>query len=119
VRSLSVERGLLLGGFAPPTTSGGPRLIAVADEQFTLAHIAAVLGAADLGVFARANGPEEVVAAAAGPDTLVAFACDVGDPAPMAALRRLRRLARDARIVVVSPTTHATGVRRAPEPTGW
>jgi DNA-binding NarL/FixJ family response regulator len=61
----------------------------------------------------RALGPEETAIAASADGTLVALACDVSDAAGVAALRRVRKAAKGARIVVVTPPTDATGVRRA------
>jgi DNA-binding NarL/FixJ family response regulator len=45
----------------------------------------------------------------------IAFACDVSNADGMASLRRLRREAPDAAIVVVCPATHSSAVRRALE----
>ncbi len=44
--------------------------------------------------------------------TIIVLVCDVDKPREMAALRRLRRDAPDPAIVVISPPTTGTGVRR-------
>jgi DNA-binding NarL/FixJ family response regulator len=44
---------------------------------------------------------------------VVVLACDVSDAARMAELRHVRKVAKAARMVVVSPATDASGVRRA------
>jgi DNA-binding NarL/FixJ family response regulator len=47
------------------------------------------------------------------PGTILILACNLDMPREMASLRRLRRVVREAPIVVVSPTATATAVRRA------
>jgi len=56
--------------------------------------------------------PAEVLALELDTSTIVVLVCDVDKPREMAALRRLRRDAADPAIVVISPPTTATGVRR-------
>jgi DNA-binding NarL/FixJ family response regulator len=93
-----------------------PRLIAVVattDDELTLRRIAAALVAGGLGRPLLAKGVEEASVAAGSGSAVIAFACDVSAPARIASLRRLRKLIRKAGIVVVSPATHASGVRRA------
>jgi DNA-binding NarL/FixJ family response regulator len=75
--------------------------------------MAAALVAAGLGRPVLASGLEEASVAAGGGNAVIAFACNVSDPTRLASLRRLRKLVRKAGIVVVSPPTHASGVRRA------
>jgi|SRR5215211_814444 len=93
-----------------------PRLVAViaaGDDELTLRRMAAALAAAGLGRPLLANGLEEALVAVGGRSAIVAFACDVSDPARIASLRRLRKLIRKAGIVVVAPATHGGDVRRA------
>lgn len=89
--------------------------MASAGDQLVLRRIVTTLAAAGLPAPIRAVGNEELmraVARAGGRAAVVVLGCDVGEPARVAVLRRLHRCARDARIVVVSPATDATGVRR-------
>jgi len=95
-----------------PLTAGGMRVIAAADDEMTLRRMTAAI-AESMGRPVHALGAEEIEVAARANGALVALACDVSDPAKMAALRRLRKMAKAALIVVVSPSAHATGVRRA------
>jgi DNA-binding NarL/FixJ family response regulator len=93
-----------------------PRLVAViasADDELTLRRMAAALVAAGLGRPLLATSLEEASVAAGSDRAVVAFACDLSDPARLASLRRLRKLVRKAGIVVVCPATPARGVRRA------
>jgi DNA-binding NarL/FixJ family response regulator len=87
--------------------------MATTDDELTLRRMAAALVAAGLGRPLLANGVEEASVATGAGSAVVAFACDVSDPRRLASLRRLRKLVRKAGIVVVSPPTHASGVRRA------
>jgi DNA-binding NarL/FixJ family response regulator len=73
----------------------------------------ATLASGGLPAPARANGLEETRAAAGSGDAIVAFDCNVADPGRVASLRRLRKLLPDARLIVVCPMMHASGVRRA------
>jgi DNA-binding NarL/FixJ family response regulator len=91
------------------------RVVTAADDQLALRRMAAALTAAAIGPAVQAAGTDEAAAAASAKDSVVAVVCDVSDPARMAALRRLRKAARGALIVAVSPQTDATGVRRALE----
>jgi DNA-binding NarL/FixJ family response regulator len=93
-----------------------PRLVAViaaSDDELMLRRMAAALAADGLGRPLLANGLEEAAVAAGSGNAIVTFACDVSDPAGVASLRQLRKRVRKAGIVVVSPATHASGVRRA------
>ncbi len=58
------------------------------------------------------DDPVEVIALELDTSTIVVLVCDVDKPREMAALRRLRRDAPDPAIVVITPPTTATGVRR-------
>jgi DNA-binding NarL/FixJ family response regulator len=109
----TVEGAPALDRNGPPLR---PRLVAViaaTDDGLTLRRMAAALVAAGLGRPLVANGVEEASVAAGAGNAVVAFACDLFDPARLAALRRLRKLVPKAGIVVLSPPTHASGVRRA------
>ena len=57
--------------------------------------------------------PEQLAELELDAGAIVLIACDVDRPREMAALRRLRREAREPAILAVSPTATATGVRRA------
>jgi DNA-binding NarL/FixJ family response regulator len=46
-------------------------------------------------------------------DSVIVVASDISEPATVAAMRRVRTRAPEARIVIVSPSSHGTGVRRA------
>lgn len=114
-RSYNVEAADGIG-WGPPGDIN--RLVAAASDEVTLRRMAAAVSSAGLPVPARAADEREIVAAlAANGDgvAVVALFCDVADAARMAQLRRLRKRLRTARIVVVSPSTDATGVRRALE----
>jgi DNA-binding NarL/FixJ family response regulator len=89
------------------------RVVIAADDQLALRRMGAALAAAGIGPAIHAVGTDEAAAAASADGSVVAFVGDVSDPARMAALRRLRKAARRALIVAVSPQTDATGVRRA------
>jgi DNA-binding NarL/FixJ family response regulator len=93
-------------------------VFAIAENQLTLRRMAAALAAAGLPratQSATAADAASAVAAAGVEVPLITLACDISNPERMAELRRLRKLVRTARIVVVSPPTDATGVRRALE----
>ena len=102
-----------------PLTRGGllplwrTTVVAVAEDELTLRRIAAALASGGLAAPVRVNGLEATSDAAASGDAVVVFECDVSDPGRLAALRRLRRLVPNGRVVVVCPMTHASGVRRA------
>lgn len=103
-----VASGALLDHPAPTRRAVACVLVA-GEGELVLRRIAVALHADGLAAAADA------AATAAGLGAVIAFACDVSRPAPMAALRRLRRQARESRIVVVTPPTGGTGVRRAIE----
>lgn len=110
---MRVERATALDGRGHPLMAGRVRLVTAAEDQLTLRRMGGA--ALDLGIGqpVQALGSEEAEVAASAEGALVALACDVSDPVRMAALRRLRKLAKTALIVVVTPPTDATGVRRA------
>ncbi|MFL5868620.1 MAG: hypothetical protein ACJ766_16085, partial [Thermoleophilaceae bacterium] len=93
--------------------AGHVRLVVAGDDQLSLRRMGGALVGAAIDQPGQALGPQETEVAAGADGALVALACDVSDPARMAALRRLRKVARAARIVVVTPPTDSTGVRRA------
>jgi DNA-binding NarL/FixJ family response regulator len=108
-----VEEAAVLDGGDHPLIARRVRLVTAADDQLTLRRMGAALAAAGIGRALQDLGPEVTEVAAGVHGALVALACDVSDPARMAALRRLRKTAKGALIVVVTPPTDATGVRRA------
>ena len=92
------------------------QLFVVAAEQLGRRRISAALVDAGLPRATEAASVAEAasqVAACGAEGVVVTLACDIAGAEHMAELRRLRKLARGARIVVVSPPTDATGVRRA------
>jgi DNA-binding NarL/FixJ family response regulator len=105
-----------VGSLCRPLAVGLRRVVAIADDQLRLHRIVAALASAGLPSPARSAGVEEAVGALSRNEPGVPVAvldCDVSSAACMARLRRLHKLARDARLVVVSPATDASGVRRA------
>jgi DNA-binding NarL/FixJ family response regulator len=88
-------------------------VIVAAEDQLTLRRMGAALAASGIRQPVHALGSEETEVAAGADGALVALACDVADPVRMAGLRRLRKVAKGALILVVTPLTDATGVRRA------
>jgi DNA-binding NarL/FixJ family response regulator len=91
-------------------------VLAVAHDQLTLHRIAAALGSAGLPMPVRVNDIEEAVTLLSKngrASTVAVLGCDVSVPACMAELRRLSKFGRGARLIVISPATDATGVRRA------
>jgi DNA-binding NarL/FixJ family response regulator len=89
-------------------------LIVIAERAPLRREIAAVLAAAGARHEAVAR-PEAVAEYAVDATTILIIACDVDLPAEMTALRRLRRDNREPAIVVVSPRSTATAVRRTLE----
>jgi DNA-binding NarL/FixJ family response regulator len=107
------SEAILSTGVATPLIAARVRLVTAADDQLTLRRMEGALAVLGIGQPVWALGADETEVAASADGALVALACDVSDPARMTALRRLRKLARGARIVVVTPPTDATAVRRA------
>jgi DNA-binding NarL/FixJ family response regulator len=92
------------------------QVVAIADDQITLHRIAAALASAGLPSPGRTAGIEEAAEALSENEhgvSVAALCGDLSSPDCMAKLRRLHKLARHARLVVVSPATDACGVRRA------
>jgi DNA-binding NarL/FixJ family response regulator len=105
-----------LDTFGRPARVALSRVVAISHDQLTLHRITAALASAGL------PGPEpyadidEATGALAGDGigiTVAVLGCDVSNGDCMAQLRRLRKLTRSARLVVISPATDVSGVRRA------
>jgi DNA-binding NarL/FixJ family response regulator len=109
---VAVEGAAALDGDGQPLIASRVRLLVAADDQLSLRRMRSALVRAGVEQRVQALRPGEA-GAAAGADTVVALACDVSSRARMAVLRRLRKAARAAGIVVVTPPTDSTGVRRA------
>ena len=88
-------------------------LIVCADCVKSHARIEQALAEEGLPIRDRVDDPADVAALELDTSTIVVLACDVDKPREMAALRRLRRDVPDPALVVVSPPTTGTGVRRA------
>jgi len=93
----------------PATTS----VIAIANSRKIRQRIAKALTTQDLPTTAEIDGPAEVVDLRVDASTILVFACDVDESRQVTSLRRLRREAPKPAVVVVSPPTTGTGVRRA------
>jgi DNA-binding NarL/FixJ family response regulator len=111
-RSSGVEGSAALNGLGHPLMDTEARVVIAADDQLSLRRMAAALAGSGIRQPVRALGAEETEMAAGGGGAVVVLSCDVSDPVRMAALRRLRKAAKDALIVLVTPRTDATGVRR-------
>jgi DNA-binding NarL/FixJ family response regulator len=88
--------------------------VAVAEgDDLAQGRIAAALAADGLEVVVHTSmdGLEPALAAL-GPDVLV-LGCDIARAGTVAVLRRVRRVTPDTRVVVVSPSRHGIGGRRA------
>lgn len=88
-------------------------VLVAAEDQLTLRRMASALAADGIECAAQVTDPRQAVAHAA--PGILALACDITVPARIAGLRRLRRTASSALIVVVSPASNGNGVRRALE----
>jgi DNA-binding NarL/FixJ family response regulator len=88
-------------------------LIVCADCVESHGRIESALAEEGLPIRDCIEDPAEVIDLELDTSTIVIFVCDVDKPREMAALRRLRRDASDPAIVVISPPTTGTGVRRA------
>jgi DNA-binding NarL/FixJ family response regulator len=86
-------------------------LVVIAEQAALRRGIAAELANAGFGLEAIAR-PEALTEYDVDTATIIVYACDVDRPAEMTALRRLRRDNRAPAIVVVSPQSTATAVRR-------
>jgi DNA-binding NarL/FixJ family response regulator len=99
------------GPIARAKDSYASSLIVIAQQPPLRREISSVLAAAGSRAEAVAR-PEALAEYVLDTATIVVFACDVDRPAEMTALRRLRRENREPAIVVVSPQSTATAVRR-------
>jgi DNA-binding NarL/FixJ family response regulator len=86
-------------------------LVVIADQAALRREIAVELANAGLSPEAIAR-PEALTEYDVDTSTIIVFACDVDRPAGVTALRRLRRDNRAPAIVVISPQSTATAVRR-------
>jgi DNA-binding NarL/FixJ family response regulator len=86
-------------------------LVVIAERAALRREVSAELAAAGIVVEAIAR-PEALTEYDVDAATIIVFACDVDRPAEMTALRRLRRDNREPAIVVLSPQSTATAVRR-------
>jgi DNA-binding NarL/FixJ family response regulator len=95
----------------PETAAALSPFIVIAEHLALRRQIMSVF--ADAGIFTEAIArPEALTEYEVDEATIVIFACDVDRPAEMTALRRMRRDHREPAIVVVSPQSTATAVRR-------
>ncbi|MBS1878058.1 MAG: response regulator transcription factor [Actinobacteria bacterium] len=99
------------GGAITHARAAACELIVIAEPVRLRRQIASVLEAAGSPAEAIAR-PQALAEYVVGAATIVIFACDVDRPAEMTALRRLRRDNREPAIVVISPQSTATAVRR-------
>jgi DNA-binding NarL/FixJ family response regulator len=100
----------------PPQRVEPKQVIAIAHDELTLHRMSTAIAFAGLPAPARTDDLEEALrflSANRHVATLVVLGCDVSMPSCMAELRRLRKCARAARLVLISPATDANGVRRA------
>lgn len=81
----------------------------------TAARVRAALDAADLAVDRHFRAPRDIAERRLGPAAVLVLRCDVDGPREMAELRRIGPIIGEARLVVLSPRTTSTGVRRALE----
>jgi DNA-binding NarL/FixJ family response regulator len=108
-----MEGAVALNGSGPRVGLSPITVVATQEHELTTRRVAAAIAAGGLGRPLLASGAQEVAATVRGRGAIVILACDVTDAAQLAYLRRLRRLIRDAGIVVVAPSTDSGGVRRA------
>jgi DNA-binding NarL/FixJ family response regulator len=87
--------------------------IVIADSEEMQDRIAAALEGHGLRPSAQINAPGDLLGWGIDLFTTLVFVCNVDEPREMADLRRLCRQARPAAIVVISPPSTGTGVRRA------
>src|SRR5829696_3071023 len=112
-RLVDMEQAAVVDRGSPPLALRLVAVVTASDDQLTLQRMAAAVLAGGLGRPLRASGVEEASLAVGSSSGVLVFACDVSASSGIASLRRLRKLLRSADIVVVSPATHASGVRRA------
>lgn len=95
----------------PSSETGASTLVVVAESEPLRRNLVAVLAAA--GCEAPAVARQEALAEyELDTRSVLIFSCDVDLPADVTALRRLRKCQAEAAIVVVSPRSTATAVRR-------
>lgn len=87
-------------------------VVACAREVNSHGRILHSLAEQELPIRDSVNEPADITALELDTATIIVLVCDVDKPSEMAALRRLRRDAPDPAIVVISPPTTGTGVRR-------
>jgi DNA-binding NarL/FixJ family response regulator len=92
-------------------TTGASPLVVVAESEALRRHLVAAMAA--VGAEAPAVARQEALAEYVLDErSVLIFSCDVDLPADVTALRRLRKGQAEAAIVVVSPRSTATAVRR-------
>ena len=107
--------GRLRAASPAPDPMQGPRCaVAVAErDRLTQGRIASTLTGGGLEVVVQ-SPLEALEQALAGREVeVLVLGCDIADPGAVAALRRIRRATPGARVVVVSPSRHGIGGRRA------
>ena len=102
----------------PSGDSGRPvepsSAIVIADSAEMRSRIAAALAAHDgLQPAAQIDDPAAIAGLDTDASTIIIFACKADAGRDIARLRRLRGESRDPAIVVISPSDHRDGVRRA------
>lgn len=85
----------------------------LADDAGLRARLGGALRAEQVQVTELPADPEALADRQLGEESVLVAACDLDAPREVTALRRLRRVAPDAGIVVVSPRTTGTATRRA------
>lgn len=91
------------------------RVLVSAEDELTQRRAAAALRSVQMHPVLEVRTPDELSTEEDSASAIVVFACDVERAARVTALRRLRRRLGAVRIVVISPPTTGTGVRRALE----
>jgi DNA-binding NarL/FixJ family response regulator len=110
-----MESATAFGLSQRPGSSARVSVAVVADDQVTLRRMAAALAADGLAAREELGAVDEVSAGGAPAPSVLAFSCDVSRSSRMAALRRTRKRLPKTRLVVVSPLSNGTCVRRAME----
>jgi DNA-binding NarL/FixJ family response regulator len=93
----------------PATTS----VVAIASSRKTRQRIARALAAQELRTSVEVEDSAGVAHLKVDASTILVFACDIDESREVTRLRRLRREAPKPAVVVISPPTTGTGVRRA------
>jgi DNA-binding NarL/FixJ family response regulator len=100
----------------PTNDAAGPAtasVIAVGGDPAIRRRIADALTVQRVKVSAQVDAPAAFADLKVGASTIVVFVCDVDLPREITRLRRLHREAPRGAVVVISPPTTGTGVRRA------